>query len=92
MLFTVVPVASKYKAKNFIDTVVYRGSDALSAWLKTAIEVMAQQPAVAAVVGAGIAVTWAATGTWLARKQRQLDDSASTIADNVGTPPAAAGA
>ena len=34
MLFTVVPVEAKYKAKNFIDTVVYRGSDALSGWLK----------------------------------------------------------
>jgi AAA family ATP:ADP antiporter len=89
MLFTVVPAAAKYKAKNFIDTVVYRGSDALSAWLKTAIEAMAQQPAVAAIVGAGIAVTWAATGAWLARKQRQIDDSASTVHGDTGTPTAA---
>ena len=27
MLFTSVPTADKYKAKNFIDTVVYRGAD-----------------------------------------------------------------
>lgn len=77
MLFTVVPVEAKYKAKNFIDTVVYRGADALSAWLKATIELMAQQPAIAAVVGAAIALTWAATGAWLARTQRKLDDSAS---------------
>ncbi|NBC23316.1 MAG: MFS transporter [Gammaproteobacteria bacterium] len=31
VLFTVVSRAAKYKAKNFIDTVVYRGGDALSA-------------------------------------------------------------
>ena len=62
MLFTVVPVEAKYKAKNFIDTVVYRGADALSGWLKTMIGLLAQQPAVAAVIGAGIALTWAATG------------------------------
>ncbi len=31
VLFTVVSRAEKYKAKNFIDTVVYRGGDALSA-------------------------------------------------------------
>jgi len=74
MLFTVVPVEQKYKAKNFIDTVVYRSSDALSGWLKATIEMLAQQPAVAAVVGAGIALVWAATGAWLARAQRKLED------------------
>lgn len=77
MLFTVVPVAAKYKAKNFIDTVVYRGADALSAWLKTLIELIAQQPALAALVGAGIALSWAATGAWLARAQCRLDESAA---------------
>ena len=73
MLFTVVPVEAKYKAKNFIDTVVYRGSDALSGWLKTAVDLIAQQPAIAALVGAGIALTWAANGAWLARAQRRLE-------------------
>jgi len=84
MLFTVVAVEAKYKAKNFIDTVVYRGSDALSGWLKATIEMLAQQPAVAAIVGAGIAMTWAATGAWLAREQRKLDDSASGVGVAVG--------
>jgi len=79
MLFTVVPVEAKYKAKNFIDTVVYRGSDALTGWLKAAIEMLAQQPAVASIVGAGIALTWAATGAWLARAQRELEDSVPTV-------------
>jgi len=77
MLFTVVPAEAKYKAKNFIDTVVYRGSDALSGWLKAAIELLAHQPAVASIVGACIALTWAGTGVWLARMQRKLETSAS---------------
>jgi len=84
MLFTVVPAEAKYKAKNFIDTVVYRGSDAVSGWLKTAIEMMAQQPAVAAMVGAGIAVTWAVTGAWLAKAQRKLDDPTSGAIEVAG--------
>jgi AAA family ATP:ADP antiporter len=46
---------------------------------------LAQQPAVAAIVGAGIAVAWAATGAWLAREQRKLDDSASRVDVDVGT-------
>lgn len=33
MLFTVVDRERKYKSKNFIDTVVYRGSDVAASWL-----------------------------------------------------------
>ena len=33
MLFTVVDRQAKYKSKNFIDTVVYRGSDVTASWL-----------------------------------------------------------
>ena len=33
MLFTVVSRETKYKSKNFIDTVVYRGSDVTASWL-----------------------------------------------------------
>src|SRR5512146_722106 len=91
MLFTVVPAAAKYKAKNFIDTVVYRGSDALSAWVKATIGMLAHQPAVAAIVGAAIALIWAATGAWLTRTQRKLDDSAPAAVAEVG-PPGTAGA
>ncbi len=32
MLYVVLGKEEKYKAKNFIDTVVYRGGDAVSAW------------------------------------------------------------
>ncbi|HUU36002.1 MAG TPA: MFS transporter [Vicinamibacterales bacterium] len=37
MLFTVVDQDSKYKAKNVIDTVVYRFGDLTSAWLSAAV-------------------------------------------------------
>lgn len=33
MLFTVVDRETKYKSKNFIDTVVYRGSDVAASWI-----------------------------------------------------------
>ena len=32
-LYTVVPREDRYKAKSFIDTVIYRGGDAFSGWL-----------------------------------------------------------
>ncbi|MEZ5416239.1 MAG: Npt1/Npt2 family nucleotide transporter [Vicinamibacterales bacterium] len=37
MLFTVVDQESKYKAKNVIDTVIYRFGDVTSAWLSAAV-------------------------------------------------------
>ena len=75
MLYTVVPPEAKYKAKNFNDTVVYRGADAVSGWVKAGIDIVAQQPAVAMVVGAGMALAWAANGAWLARAERRISRS-----------------
>jgi AAA family ATP:ADP antiporter len=90
VLFTVVPREDRYKAKNFIDTVVYRGADAVSSWVKAAITLLAQQPAVAAIVGAGIALVWAGTGAWLARAQRRIE-LAARDADGAAAAPASQG-
>ena len=75
MLFTPVEPETKYKAKNAIDTVVYRGGDAVSAWLKTGIDSLSTGPAAAAIAGAGLAATWAASGYFLGRTfDRQRPD------------------
>ena len=73
MLFTVVPASAKYKAKNVIDTAVYRGADAVSGWVKAGIDALASTPAVVGVVGAGVAVGWAFTGYRLARAQERRE-------------------
>ncbi|HDS0927122.1 NTP/NDP exchange transporter [Pseudomonas sp. CJQ_13] len=73
MLFTVLPAEDKYKAKNFIDTVVYRGGDALSGWVKRALDVLGEHPQLAMLIGALLAVGWAATGGWLGRRQARMD-------------------
>ena len=73
MLYTVVPPADKYKAKNFIDTVVYRGGDALSAWVKRLLDVLGDHPGLAMLIGAGIALAWAGTGWGLGRAQRRRE-------------------
>jgi AAA family ATP:ADP antiporter len=73
MLFTELPAEDKYKAKNFIDTVVYRGGDALSGWVKRGLDVLAEHPQLAMLIGALIAVAWGVTGGWLGRRQRALD-------------------
>ncbi|HEX2841894.1 NTP/NDP exchange transporter [Hyphomicrobium sp.] len=73
MLYTVLDPEEKYKAKNFIDTVVYRGGDAVGGWVKRALDVLAEHPAVAMLIGTGIAVLWAVTGAWLGRQELDKD-------------------
>jgi AAA family ATP:ADP antiporter len=73
MLYTVVPESQKYKAKNFIDTVVYRGGDAVSGWLKRGLDLIAELPALAMVIGSLLALVWAATGARLGRLQRRRE-------------------
>ncbi len=69
MLYTVVVPEHKYKAKNFTDTVVYRGGDALSGWVKRGLDLLGDHPGLAMVIGAGIALVWALTGLWLGRER-----------------------
>ncbi len=74
MLFTVVDAETKYKAKNVIDTMVYRAGDAVSAWVKTGIDALAGHPAVVAVTGAVLALVWGLLGWWLGRRHQGAAD------------------
>ncbi|MFJ4067234.1 NTP/NDP exchange transporter [Pseudomonas sp. NPDC089996] len=68
MLFTVLPAEDKYKAKNFIDTVVYRGGDALSGWFKRVLDLLGEHPQLAMMIGVIMALAWGATGFWLGKR------------------------
>ncbi|VFR19815.1 putative inner membrane protein [plant metagenome] len=70
MLFTAVPPGDKYKAKNFIDTVVYRGADAASGWFKAASDILLS-PQMGAIAGAGFALAWVFSGIYTLRQYRQ---------------------
>lgn len=74
MLYTVLPSEQKYKAKNFIDTVVYRGGDAISGWVKRGLDLLSENPALAMTIGAGIALCWGILGVGLGRAQRRLEE------------------
>ena len=80
MLFTVVAPSAKYKAKNVIDTAVYRGADAVSGWVKAGIDAIASSPAVVGVLGAVVALAWAGTGFGLARAQGRREAAATAPA------------
>lgn len=68
MLFASLDAETKYKAKNFIDTVVYRAGDAISGWVKSLLDLLSQGAFLAAMFGALCAVLWALTGWYLARR------------------------
>jgi ATP:ADP antiporter, AAA family len=74
MLFAPLDAESKYKAKNFIDTVVYRAGDAMSGWIKSLLDLLGQGAGPVAVVGAGCALLWGYLGWQLGR---QADYAAS---------------
>lgn len=72
MLFTVVSAEEKYKAKNLIDTVVYRGGDAVSAWAYAAMTGFGLGLAGIAFVGVPLAAAWASVSWLLGRRQEAL--------------------
>lgn len=69
MLFTVVSTGEKYKAKNLIDTFVYRGGDALSASGLAALAGLAAifTPTIG-LAGMLAAAIWLALALWLGRR------------------------
>jgi AAA family ATP:ADP antiporter len=69
ILFTVVTREEKYKAKNFIDTVVYRGGDALSGWLFAGLTSVGWGLGAIALLGIPLAAIWLLNGLWLGRQQ-----------------------
>jgi ATP:ADP antiporter, AAA family len=74
VLFTLVDGEERYKAKNFIDTFVYRGNDALVAWVVGLLHSAGAGIGAIAGLGIGVAGIWAANGYTLGRKHDHDDD------------------
>jgi AAA family ATP:ADP antiporter len=69
ILFTVLNREEKYKSKNFIDTVVFRGGDAVSGWLFEGLRMLGFGFAGIAFAGVPLALLWAGTGWMLSRSE-----------------------
>ncbi len=72
MLYTVIPREAKYKAKNFIDTFVYRVGDQVGAWSYAALGAFGFGAAAISMVAAPLAAVWLGVGLWLGRRQKEL--------------------
>jgi AAA family ATP:ADP antiporter len=72
VLFTVIPREDKYKAKSFIDTVVYRAGDQIGAWSYGLLSFLGLGMTGIAMAAIPISVAWALNSLWLGRKQEAL--------------------
>ena len=82
MLFTRVDRETRFKAKQVIDVVAYRGGDMLMAWLFTGLtQCLGLGLAAVAVVGAGIAALWSLVGIYLGRwfERDDLEPKTTTV-------------
>ncbi len=72
MLYVVLCKEEKYKAKNVIDTLIYRGGDAVSAWIYTLLRSMGLGLSSIAFIAVPLALVWAWIAYSLGRKQKKL--------------------
>ncbi len=72
VLFTVVSREEKYKAKNFIDTAVSRGGDAMTGWIVSGTKALGIATGQIAWVLVPLALLWGWVGWLLARQEAQL--------------------
>ena len=67
ILFTVLPREDKYKAKSFIDTVVYRAGDQVGSWSYLLLSSFGLGIAGVALVAVPLSALWLANSIWLGR-------------------------
>lgn len=71
IFFTVVAREEKYKAKNMIDVVVYRGSDALYGWVFSSLQAIGLKLGAIALCAIPVAAGWLALSAALGRIQER---------------------
>jgi AAA family ATP:ADP antiporter len=71
-LFNALSREEKYKAKNFMDTAVYRAADMSSGWIFQGLQALGLSLSAISYLAAPATVVWAATGLWLTRRHRAL--------------------
>jgi ATP:ADP antiporter, AAA family len=71
LFFTVVTREEKYKAKNLVDVVVYRGSDALSGWIFDTLQGLGLKLGAIALCSLPVVAGWAVLSIALGREQEK---------------------
>jgi AAA family ATP:ADP antiporter len=86
VFFTVMAREEKYKAKNLIDVVIYRGSDALYGWVFDSLQALGLKLGAIAIVALPVAAGWLVLSLALGRTQerRSAEDEAAAGAKAAG--------
>jgi AAA family ATP:ADP antiporter len=82
VFFTVVGREEKYKAKNLIDVVIYRGSDALYGWVYDSLQALGLKLGAIALCALPVVAGWLIISTALGQAQERL----ATKRDDEGEP------
>jgi AAA family ATP:ADP antiporter len=82
VFFTVVGREEKYKAKNLIDVVIYRGSDALYGWVYDSLQALGLKLGAIALCALPVVAGWLILSTALGQTQERL----TTKRDDEGAP------
>jgi AAA family ATP:ADP antiporter len=72
VLYVPLPREDKYKAKNLIDTFVYRAGDQVGAWTHAGLTALGLASAGIAAIAVPISLAWVALALWLGARHRQL--------------------
>ncbi len=72
VLFTVIPAEDKYKAKNFIDTFVYRSGDQIGAWGYSGLSALGLAVSSIALIAVPMSAVWFFVAIWLGRQHSKL--------------------
>lgn len=78
-LFTVISREDKYKAKNFIDTVVYRLGDQVGAWSSSLVAMAGLGTGAIAWTAVPLALAWLGNAWWLGRRQEVLSTTPQPV-------------
>jgi AAA family ATP:ADP antiporter len=80
VFFTVLERGEKYKAKNLIDVVIYRGSDALYGWVFDSLQALGLKLGAIALVALPVAAGWLVLSAILGRAQERRAALVATAA------------
>lgn len=79
MLYAVVSPEARYKAKNFIETAVYRGGDVITTWTIRLISGIGLSGV--ALICVPVAIFWAWLAIWIGGEYKRRDAATSERAD-----------
>ena len=85
ILFTVVDREEKYKAKNVVDTVVFRASDAIAGWLFATLRAAGLELTTISLITVPLAALWLALALALGRAQAARARHAATVPSDRAT-------